>query len=253
MKRFRLYIDESGDHTFHRLDSPASRYLGLTGMVIETESYRTSFHPDMEKLKQRHFPHSPDEPVILHRKELINRQGVFRVLTDPDLDQAFTVDLVEFLKRQEYAIYSVVIDKKNHTDRYGKAAFHPYHYCLTVLLERYRGFLNAEGGHGDVMAESRGGAEDLQLKQVYQDIYERGTQFLSAESFKQVLTSCEIKLKKKASNITGLQIADLLAYPLRQDILADSGIAEISQGQFGAKLCSAVESKQNTYSRVLIK
>lgn len=253
MKRFRLYVDESGDHTYHRLDNPASRYLGLTGIAIESESYRTRFHPDLESLKQRHFPHSPDEPVILHRKELINRQDIFHVLADADRDRAFTEDLVDFLGRHDYVIYSVVIDKKSHADRYDKAAFHPYHYCLTVLLERYRGFLNSVGGHGDVMAESRGGTEDMELKRVYQEIHERGTQFLSAESFQQVLTSREIKLKKKTANIAGLQVADLLAFPLKQDMLIKDGISGVSPGPFGERLCQAVEGRENAYSRKLLK
>lgn len=253
MKRFRIYIDESGDHTYHHLDSLASRYLSLTGVVIESELYRTQLQPEFEKLKQSHFPHSPDEPVILHRKEMINREGIFGALRDADRDQAFTADLVRFLSAQDYAIYTVVIDKKAHTDRYGKAASHPYHYCLTVLLERYRGFLTAEGGRGDVMAESRGGTEDMELKKVYQELYSDGTQFLSAQSFQGVLTSRELKLKKKIANIAGLQMADLLAYPIKQDILTKDGIAGVSQGDFGEKLCASVQRKQNIYSRKFLK
>ncbi len=253
MKRFRIYIDESGDHTYHQLDSLASRYLGLTGIVIDSEVYRTRLQPEFEKLKQAHFPHSPDEPVVLHRKELINREGIFGVLRDADNDRAFTANLVRFLSTEDYAIYTVVIDKKAHADRYGKAAFHPYHYCLTVLLERYRGFLLAAGGHGDVMAESRGGSEDMELKRIYQELYERGTQFLSAETFQGVLTSRELKLKKKTANIAGLQLADLLAYPLKQDILINDGITGVTPGAFGVTLCGSVQSKQNAYSRKLLK
>lgn len=253
MKRFRIYIDESGDHTYHHLDSVASRYLCLTGIVIESELYRTHLQPEFEKLKQLHFPHSPDDPVILHRKEVINKEGIFSALRDADSDFAFTADLVRFLSAQNYTIYTVVIDKKAHTDRYGQAASHPYHYCLTVLLERYRGFLNSRGGWGDVMAESRGRTEDMELKKVYQELYTNGTQFLSAETFQRVFTSRELKLKRKAANIAGLQVADLLAYPLKQDILAKDGILGVNQGDFGEKLCVSVQGKQNVYSRTLLK
>lgn len=40
-KRYRIYIDESGDHTFHEFEAPDKRYLGLTGVVVEAEYYRT--------------------------------------------------------------------------------------------------------------------------------------------------------------------------------------------------------------------
>jgi len=253
MKRFRIYIDESGDHTYHHLDSASTRYLGLTGIIIESELYRTHLQPEFEKLKQAHFPHSPDEPVILHRNELIGREGFFGALRDPGRNQAFTADLIRFFSGQNYTIYTVVIDKKAHTDRYGKAAAHPYHYCLTVLLEGYRGFLNSEGGHGDVMAESRGGSEDMELKRVYQELYAVGTQFLSAESFQRVLTSRELKLKRKAANIAGLQMADLLAYPLKQDILVKNDVPGVSHGDFGEKLCGSVLGKENANSRRFIK
>ena len=82
MKRYRLYVDESGDHTYYELKEPAKRYLGLTGIFIEGEYYRTTFQPEIERLKQKHFPHSPDEPVILHRQDILNRTGPFWRLRD---------------------------------------------------------------------------------------------------------------------------------------------------------------------------
>ncbi|MGQ9666008.1 MAG: hypothetical protein ACUVWB_01725, partial [Anaerolineae bacterium] len=104
----------------------------------------------------------------------------------------------------------MVIDKQAHINRYGNAAHHPYHYCLTVLLERYCGFLNHLHANGDVMGESRGGAEDQQLKAAYQSVYENGTKSHEPTFFQRALTSKELKLKPKSANIAGLQIADLL-------------------------------------------
>ncbi|NNN06623.1 MAG: DUF3800 domain-containing protein [Elusimicrobia bacterium] len=252
MKRFRLYVDESGDHTYHDLGNPAKRYLGLTGVAIEMEYYRTRFHPDVESLKQKHFPHNPDEPIIFHRKELINRNGAFGALADPKRNEAFASDMIAFLAGQEYRIFTVVIDKKAHSERYGKAALHPYHHCLTVLLERYREFLGEDGSHGDVMAESRGGAEDMELKRVHREVVESGLYHVSAAAFKEVFTSRELKLKKKAENIAGLQVADLLAYPLKQDILVKGGVSGVTCGAFGERICAAVRVKQGGNGRTLL-
>ncbi len=251
-KRFRIYIDESGDHTYHAIDNPASRYLGLTGIAVESEIYRTRFQPELEKLKQKHFPHNPDEPVILHRKEMINRNGAFRVLADPLRDEAFSGDMIHFLEELDCQIFTVVIDKKAHIERYGKAALHPYHFCLTTLLERYRGFLSAHGNKGDAMAESRGGTEDNELKRVHRELYESGTYYIRAAAFQEVFTSLELKLKKKTENIAGLQISDLLAYPLKQDTLSRKGVSAARNGSFGEKICQAVAGKQNDYAQTLL-
>jgi hypothetical protein len=245
MKRYRLYVDESGDHTYVDLQDPAKRYLALTGCIVEVETYRAQFHPALEQLKQQHFPHSPDEPVILHRKEIINRSGPFWRLREPANQQAFNVDLLHFLRDQDYLLITVVIDKQAHAERYGVAAFHPYHYCLAALLERYCGFLNRFNAQGDVMAESRGGAEDSQLKAAYQNLYRSGTRFHDVAFFQRVLTSKEVKLKPKSANIAGLQVADLLAYPSKQHILRSASRIMDSGDTFGEEICRAVAAKHN--------
>ncbi|NNN06309.1 MAG: hypothetical protein HKL90_10455 [Elusimicrobia bacterium] len=42
--------------------------------------------------------------------------------------------MIRFLSAQDYRIFTVVLDKKAHSERFGKAALHPYHLCLTMLL-----------------------------------------------------------------------------------------------------------------------
>ena len=245
MKRYRLYIDESGDHTYYELEGPAKRYLGLTGIFIEGEYYRTTFQPEMEILKQKHFPHSPDEPVILHREDIINRRGPFWRLRDKAKEHAFNEDFLEFIKEQEYRIITVVIDKKTHTERYGEAAYHPYHYCLTILLERYCGFLNFSDAEGDVMAESRGGSEDRQLKEVYRVTYRVGSQWRGAGYFQRALTSSEIKVKPKSANIAGLQLSDLLAHPSKHETLIEEQRIDDPGDNFGKQICQYIQAKYN--------
>jgi hypothetical protein len=245
MKRYRLYMDESGDHTYYKLKDPAKRYLGLTGIFIESEYYRTNFQPEMEKLKQKHFPHSPDEPVILHREDIINRRGPFWRLRDSEVERAFNEDFLQFVKEQDYCIITVVIDKKTHIERYGEFAYNPYHYCLIALLERYCGFLNFSNAQGDVMAESRGRVEDNQLKEAYRVIHKVGTQWRGAEYFQKALTSSEIKVKPKWANIAGLQLSDLLAHPSKQEILIEEQRIDDPGDNFGKQICQYIATKYN--------
>jgi hypothetical protein len=284
---YRLYIDESGDHSygkkefkklrissgektdesslphFPELEKGDKRYLGLTGCVIESENYRLQFHPRLEELKQKHFPYNPDEPLILHRAEIINRRGAFWRLRHSEKEKDFNEDFLTFLKEMNYTVITVVIDKKAHVERYQESAFHPYHYCLGALLERYCGFLRFNNAKGDVLAESRGGSEDKQLKEAYFNIYESGTQFRRPPFFQNVLTSKEIKIKQKQANVAGLQLADLLAHPLKQEILNENGrIQDIKEELFGGKICEIIKEKYNRqyfegriegYGKVFIK
>lgn len=267
---YRLYIDESGDHSYGKkelqkslikfkeesveisfdhypeLGKEEKRYLGLTGCIIEAEEYRNSFHPRLESLKQNYFPHNPDDPLILHRKDLINKHGPFWRLRDPECAHRFNEDLLYFLKDMRFTVITVVIDKKAHIERYGEFAYHPYHYSLGAMLERYCGFLHFYNSKGDVLAESRGRTEDNQLKEAYRGIYNSGTQFRPPDFFRSVLTTKEIKLKPKSANIAGIQISDLLAYPLKQEILLENKRVPISETElFGKRVFEAVQDKYN--------
>ena len=101
---------------------------------------------------------------------------------------------------------------------------HPYHYCLAVLLERFVFFLDRERAVGDAMAESRGGKEDIRLKKSFETLLDRGTDFLPPQRFAAVFTSRQLKVKSKANNVAGLQLADLVAHPSRNEILYDEGL-----------------------------
>ena len=247
MKTYRLYIDESGDHTYYLTsEEPAKIYLGITGVIIEQEYYRTTFHPQLELLKQKHFPYNPDEPIILHRKEIINRSGSFWRLRDKEKDAAFTEDLFQFLKDQKYCIITVVVDKNSHVRRHGTTAYNPYHYCLMVMMERYCGYLKFHNVRGDVLAESRGATEDRLLKAAYQHIYDNGTFYRDSDFFQSTLTSHEIKLKPKTKNIAGLQIADLIAYPSKQEILINyDRCSDYPEDSFEVKFCKCISNKYN--------
>jgi hypothetical protein len=121
---------------------------------------------------------------------------------------------------------------------------------LTFLLERYKGFLTYHRCKGDVLAEARGGPEDAQLGGVYSYVWHHGTYYNSAESFQAVLTSRELKLRRKMAGVGGLQLADLLAHPVKMDILSSRG--EIAWGPcFGTQLAAVFQNKYNLYGKKL--
>lgn len=245
--RYRLYIDESGDHGYGQMADVGTRFLALAGLMIDGPTYHAHFHPSFQDLKQTFFPHDPDEPVIFHRKEIVDRAGPFKALQNAQIREAFNDAFIEFVRQQSYKIITVVLDKKEHKDRYGPAAFHPYHYCLAAIMERYCGYLNRFGHTGDVMAESRGGAEDRELKKEYSRLLAEGTYYHPPAFFKRTLTSKELKLKPKSANICGLQLADLLAYPGKHDVLSEYGRIPVPLGVFRERLRRAMRGHYNRH------
>jgi hypothetical protein len=140
-------------------------------------------------------------------------------LKDETVEKAFNAELINYFKNWQYTVISVVIDKYEHSQRYQIWRHDPYHYCLEIIMERYHRFLLDTEAIGDVMVESRGSKEDLRLKKSYHKLYVEGTSYISADMLQQTFTSAQLKVKPKTANISGLQIADLLAFPARRYIL----------------------------------
>lgn len=239
-KKYRIYIDEVGNHDLKHVDNPNQRYLSLTGVIFELDYVAKFLFPKLEALKVKYFNSHPDSPTILHRKEIVNKKPPFEALADPVILQTFDKEFLELLNVLDFVVITVVLDKKEHKDQYRVWHYDPYHYCLKVLIERYVLFLESYNSVGDVMAESRGGKEDNRLKKSFKKVYEEGTEFIPTEKFKKYLSSCQLKVKPKSNNIAGLQVADLIAYPSFKKILYQKGRTD-RISQFGEKIIEILE------------
>ncbi len=238
---YRLYIDESGTHHYSNSDDVDKKYLALTGVIVKREVYINDFQTKVVNIKKL-FSNDPDNLPILHREDIINKHGVYGRLNDPSIENFFNKSLLDLIQNTDYVICSVVIDKKAHFEKYQKSAEHPYHYCLKTMLERYLHFLEIRG-KGDVMAESRGKVEDMALKQVYEDFYQRGTYFCTKEYTQSFLTSHEIKIKNKDKGIAGLEIADLLSLATKLDVLESYKLIPPLVDNFNKKIVTEIQVK----------
>lgn len=243
MNKYRMYVDEVGNPDLRSSDNPNHRFLSLTGVIIDLEHVRNRIHPEMEQLKRQNFDSHPDEPLIFHRKELVNAKPPFQSLKDPQRREAFDAELLEHLKQWEYTIITVCLDKKRHRDMYTTWRYDPYHYCMAVLLERFNFWLNRLSARGDVMAESRGGKEDRRLKDSYDRLWKQGTDFVGPEQFQNAFTSSQLKVKPKTANISGLQLADLIAHPSRSEILDENKLLGRSLPSFAQRVITILQNK----------
>ena len=242
--RYRLYLDESGDHVFRETDELAHRYLCLLGCWFRNPDY-LKFHESIESLKSEYLPHHPDDPVILHREDMINARKAFKNLRDAAVREKFDDALLGVIAAADFKVVAVVIDKQELRRAHDTAAAHPYHLGLGFLLQRFAGYLNHINRVGDIMGEARGGREDRLLKESYSRVFERGVWMTRSEVFQSAFTSSELKLKPKSANISGLQLADLLGHPVKQWVLKYFGHASDELAPFAQRLMGVVEPKFN--------
>ncbi len=238
--KHRMYVDEVGNPDLKSSRNPNHRYLSLTGVIMDLSHVDAVAAPELERLKRSYFGGHVDEPVILHRKEVLNGAPPFHCLRDQATRTRFDRELLDLLNRLEYSVITVVMDKLAHAEQYRVWQYDPYHYCMMVLLERYVLRLQALECQGDVMAESRGGKEDKRLKTSFSLLLERGTEYVGARKLNKWLTSRQLKVKPKANNIAGLQIADLIAHPSFKATQARRNSEPLPE-TFGGKIAALLE------------
>lgn len=240
----RLYLDETGDHSSTDPTDISKRYLGLAGVIFDRSNYDI-FSKDLENFKRKHLLYDQDDPPILHRKEIVLAQGAFSPLQDFALRRAFDDDLLQLLAKANYRVVAVVLDKVDHWKKNYRQLKHPYHYCLLAMLERYCGWMKLRSARGDVLAESRGGREDRNLKEAYQSVFLNGGYYLHSSVCQATLSSRQIKIKPKAMNIAGLQLADLLAHPLTRDVLRSYGRLAGYESPYQMEVIKLAQTKYN--------
>ena len=251
--QYRVYIDESGDHTYRSLTDPSKIYLGLTGLVIKRTDYNPSIPESLEELKKRFLTYDPDDPPILVRRKIINRKSAFWVLRDAAVRERWDAAILDFFKNLSAQIFTVVIDKKEHIDRHPTDTWDAYSYSLEVLLDRIKGWLTLQGASADIMPESRGQREDNQLLAAYVKLRTKGSYFADAEEYQQTFLTERLLFRNKEHNVAGLQLADLLAAEQKLLTVEESGKPMPRRiGRFGQALNEAIEGKVNQYGRYLL-
>lgn len=251
--QYRVYIDESGDHTYRRLTDLSKIYLGLTGLVIRKTNYSPNIPESLEALKKRFLTYDPDIPPILVRSDIINRRSAFWVLRDATVRARWDAAILDFFENLPAQIFTIVIDKKEHLDQYPTDTWDPYSYSLFVLLDRIRGWLNLQGAAADIMPESRGQKEDNQLLAAYVELRTVGSYYANANEYQRTFPTERLLFRKKEHNVAGLQLADLLAPEQKLLTIREARKPEPRRiGAFGQALNEVVKGKVNQYGRYLL-
>lgn len=252
MAEYRLYIDESGDHTFKNVKDLSRRYLGLTGVLIRQSYYNAEIPDALESLKKKHFRYDPDKPPILVRRDLIARRGPFGVLRESAKNDAWEADLLSFLASLQAQIFTVVIDKQELFTKYVHE-WNPYDYSLMVLLNRIKGYLRLRSANADIMPEARGTVEDNELSATYMNLRTDGDQWSTGADYGVSFPEERLLFRRKEHNVAGLQIADLIAAEQKMLTITERNKPlSAPVGPFGNKVNQVINGKVNRFGRTML-
>lgn len=213
---YHLFIDECGDQNLESF-SPTFPIFTLCGIIV-----RDDVIPILEKevcaLKKEFWG---DRKIILHSRDIRKCQNGFEILFDLDIKKRFYEAINSLLGKQDiYVIVSCSILKEPYIRQFGKLN-DVYGQSLSFVLERAIFHIdnqNPEGnGRMTAIVEKRGKREDRNLLNYYNQLLEKGTYWITPERMRNRISDMDFKWKSE--DVAGLQIADLIAYPITRHIL----------------------------------
>jgi hypothetical protein len=211
--------------------------------IIDRKHYIETFVPRLNEIKREFFGEKTGSAVVLHRRDIDERQGPFAIFEDRAIRHQFNLRMVEFYRHHEYKLIAVAIDKEAHRAKYGKKAWHPYHYCAKLIFERYCMFLNRLNASGDAAAESRDPKENSLLDAQWRALYLKGTEYIDSATVRNVSTSDRLHFRTKAHNVAGLQLSDMLLQSAFEEMLIHRGEKKMLKDRADLYVCKAIASK----------
>ena len=216
LTKYHLFIDECGDQNLESF-SPSFPIFTLCGIIVRDDRL-SALENEIKQLKQQFWG---DKKIILHSRDIRKCQNGFEILFDLDIKQRFYNAVNALLGRKDiYVIVCCSILKEPYIRQFGKLN-DVYGQSLSFVLERAIFYVDNQNpdGNGKINAivERRGKREDRNLLNYYLQLLDKGTYWITPERMKSRM-SC-LDFKWKSEDVAGLQIADLIAYPLTRHVL----------------------------------
>jgi hypothetical protein len=213
---YYLYIDECGDQNLETF-SPTFPIFTLCGILVREDKV-SLLEEQIRSLKKEFWG---DRQIILHSRDIRKCQNGFEILFDLNVKQRF-YEVVNRILGQEnvYVIVSCSILKEPYIRQFGKLN-DVYGQSLSFVLERAIFYVDNhcedENGTISAIVERRGKREDRNLRNYYEQLLEKGTYWVTPERMRKRMMGLDFKWKSE--DLAGLQIADLIAYPLTRHVL----------------------------------
>lgn len=213
--KYHFFIDESGDHGLITTD-PNFPVFVLCGVLVSDENL-IIINAEMDKIKSTFWG---DKKVIFHSRDIRKCEKEFVVLFDAEVKKQFYESLDNLVSQSNYSIITSAIRKDNYIKRYGRLSNDVYEIALSFIIERTIFFIDdlpLGKKEIEIIIEERGKKEDKKLRDHFQKLLLRGTGFVDSSRLANYCV--QISFRNKKENINGLQLADLVAYPVARYVI----------------------------------
>jgi hypothetical protein len=212
---YYLFIDESGDHGLTTVNSDFPVFL-LCGVVFSEVEYQ-QLTQSFNEIKHSFWL---NKEVIFHSRDIRKCEKEFSVLFDLHVKAAFYEQLNASIQLNNYCIIASAIQKQDYIQKFGRLSNDVYELSLSFIIERaifYLDDINDGNKKLEIVIEKRGKLEDKKLEEHFQRLLARGTGYVIPQRLKDY--HLKITFKSKRENNNGLQLADLVAYPIARYVI----------------------------------
>ena len=214
-----LYLDECGDQNLSSFD-PQFPIFTLCGVVVSEEQDKLL----ADRINSLKMDIWNNTNIILHSRDIRKCQNGFEVLFDLEVKKHFLESVNAILGDNIYIIICCAILKERYIRQYGKLN-DVYGLSLSYIMERVVFYLDSVGKDNielRTVIERRGKKEDKSLLNYYNQLLDRGTYWVNGERMRRYFKRFDMRWKSE--NIVGLQVADLVAYPITRHVLNPNGV-----------------------------
>ncbi|GHE52223.1 DUF3800 domain-containing protein [Roseivirga thermotolerans] len=206
--KYYLFIDESGDANILNPD-PKFDVFVLCGVLFNSTDYLW-FDAKFKELKKNFFG---TEGIVFHSYEIRQLKGPFAALSSSEIKSRFYSEVGEVITQSRYTVFASIIKKKEYRVKY-RGINEAYESSLMFLIERALGFIKLQPGRHQLIVciEKRNEQKNRILLDYFEGFVDYGTEFYSSDDMQVCNRSIEFRDKKDL--VTGLELADICAYPI---------------------------------------
>ena len=219
LNRYYLFLDECGDQNLSSFD-PSFPVFTLCGIVVSQDQLDV-LSDKINALKKEFWG---ERKIILHSRDIRKCQNGFEIFFDIDVKRRFYEQINSILGDKVYVIICCSILKEPYIRQYGRLN-DVYGQSLSYIMERtvfYLDSLETSNIHLTTIVECRGKKEDQTLLNYYNKVLDIGTYWVIPTRIQKYFK--EFEMRKKSENLIGLQIADLVAYPITRYVLDEEAV-----------------------------
>ena len=204
-----MYVDESGDTA--PISQYGKKFIVLSGAIIH-ENDKLSIENEFREIKKKYYQNSDVEiksNFLRYANPDLNESSPIKLNSRNKYDE-LEMDIKLFLQKTPMELLAVIVDKGKFWEKF--PAQNVYNYAYALLLRGFNDLLKEKNAFGITIIDPREGQVEKKFVDKELDAVHHAMRWDIQE------LKCENVIEKvlfsDSSKTIGIQIADLLCYPI---------------------------------------